>query len=554
MVMKRSKRPARLFHLSQTKHSIRCSGIGFIAVFASLMTAVPGLGAERVKLDYGGLSVEIATVELGTFATTGQVPDRLTPYMALTNPLQMASFRELLNQRLIVSDVSVSQFTHSPVGERLLNQAGQLFQSTLPEQRIDALRQAMIQAAKDKAGLTLLNVIRKFPENTVKVNVPLALSVIQENAEIFQRRTEVVTQIHQQEIADSLKHPVTIPPQPQLSRPGAIQWTKQTFTFQNPARTRRSNADLYLPSLPKANTGDIPVIVISHGLASNRSTFIYLATHLASHGFAIVVLEHLETSSEKFVRFLNGFEGAPDPSELTSRPRDITAVLDTLTQTARSDPALQKLNLREIGLFGHSLGGYTVLAAAGASINRLLLQDQCKQTLSEHPSLNLSMLIQCRILELPQTASLAVQDNRVKAVIAINPLTSSIFGQAGLSQIQSPILLLASTDDFFAPALPEQIEPFSWLTTPTKYLVIAHKATHFSFLGQEKKSVLPIPPGFIGPNPALAYPAFKAMSLAFFKRHLLNQPAYDIYLSESYFKTLNQNPFVFDIIQSLDKP
>ncbi|MGF1676636.1 MAG: hypothetical protein ACFCUV_23610 [Rivularia sp. (in: cyanobacteria)] len=55
---------------------------------------------------------------------------------------------------------------------------------------------------------------------------------------------------------------------------------------------------------------------------------------------------------------------------------------------------------------------------------------------------------------LPVDKSLTVKDERIKAVIAINPLTSHIFGEVGLNKLQAPVLLVAGTDDYFVPALP----------------------------------------------------------------------------------------------------
>lgn len=70
----------------------------------------------------------------------------------------------------------------------------------------------------------------------------------------------------------------------------------------------------------------------------------------------------------------------------------------------------------------------------------------------------------------------------MKAVIAVNPITSVVFGQEGMSKIQIPVLMIGGSDDYVAPAVSEQIYPFSWLTSPNKYLMLLEKGTHFSFL------------------------------------------------------------------------
>jgi predicted dienelactone hydrolase len=197
------------------------------------------------------------------------------------------------------------------------------------------------------------------------------------------------------------------------------------------------------------------------------------------------------------------------------------------------------------------MGGYTVLALAGATLHLDRLAPQCRQEQGEDLSFNQSLLLQCRATELP-FASRTLQDERIKAVIALNPLSSAIFGKLGLSQVQRPLMVVAGSDDVFAPAIPEQIVPFTWLTTTNKYLVPVESGTHFSFIGEEnQQGALPIPPELIGPNPELARAPLKALSTAFFKIYLTEQPEYRPYLSHAYLQQISQDPYQFTIVDSL---
>ncbi len=58
-----------------------------------------------------------------------------------------------------------------------------------------------------------------------------------------------------------------------------------------------------------------PLIVISHGIASDRSSFVYLAEHLASYGFAVAVLEHPGSNAERIQLYFAGLAGPPDAAE-----------------------------------------------------------------------------------------------------------------------------------------------------------------------------------------------------------------------------------------------
>ncbi|MFL9449630.1 alpha/beta hydrolase family protein [Tolypothrix bouteillei VB521301_2] len=107
-------------------------------------------------------------------------------------------------------------------------------------------------------------------------------------------------------------------------------------------------------------------------------------------------------------------------------------------------------------------------------------------------------------------------DPRVKAVIAINPVDSIIMGQDSLSQIKIPVMIVSSSADTIAPALLEQIQPFSWLTTPNKYLVLINGGTHFSAIAESPNAAIPLPTRVTGPSPVLARGYVQALVFLFF--------------------------------------
>ena len=136
------------------------------------------------------------------------------------------------------------------------------------------------------------------------------------------------------------------------------------------------------------------------------------------------------------------------------------------------------------------------------------------------------------------TPSLA--DERIKAVIAINPISSILFRtdsqgmSKDMSEIKVPVMIITGTEDLFAQPIPEQIYPFISLTTPEKYLVISKPGTHFSFIQEEENVPVELPKKLIGPDPNLAYPYLQALSVAFFRVYIQNQSESLLYLSESY--------------------
>jgi predicted dienelactone hydrolase len=300
--------------------------------------------------------------------------------------------------------------------------------------------------------------------------------------------------------------------------------------------------DLYIPHVQKP----APVIVISHGLGTDSSNFRYVANHLASYGFAVVVPNHLENGKAN---------SSTQADEFIDRPLDVKYILDELEKANESDLRFQGLlNLQQVGVFGQSLGGYTALALAGAEINFGQLQKDCQPEILQD-TWNISLLLQCRALALNKesVSKLNLRDERVKAAIAVNPITSSIFGKAGLSQIQTPVMLVGSSDDTVAPALFEQILPFSWFTNSQKYLVMLVGGTHFSTIGNGNggNEVVGDMSQVIGDHPAVARRYINALSLPFFQTYVAGTSQYSPYLNAAYAQAISSQPLSISFVQSL---
>ncbi|WP_418006544.1 alpha/beta hydrolase family protein [Nostoc piscinale] len=318
-----------------------------------------------------------------------------------------------------------------------------------------------------------------------------------------------------------------------MQKPGSLKSQKYTLNYFDSARNRTLLTNIYLPNL----LTPAPVIVISHGLGTDSSNFQYLATHLASYGFAVVVPNHPGSDPKQLRSQLP--EQATQlvtADEFQNRPLDIKYILNQLEKSDKSDARFKgKLNLQQVGVIGHSLGGYTALALAGAKINFTQLKQDCT-TEALRQTWNMSLLFQCRALELPnQSVNDNLQDNRVKAAIAINPITSSIFGKTGLSQIKTPVMIVASSNDTVAPALFEQILPFSWLTNSQKYLVTLIGGTHFSTIGDGNPASgqIALPTDVVG-DVLQARRYINAFSVPFFQTYIAKKPHYISYLHPAY--------------------
>ena len=309
---------------------------------------------------------------------------------------------------------------------------------------------------------------------------------------------------------------------------------------------KKSNLKSKIQNPPSSG---FPVIVISHGLGSDRTSFTYLAEQLASYGFAVAVPEHPGSNAKQLQSLLSGRANqVAEPNEFINRPLDVKYLLDELQRLDAYNLSFQ-LNFQQVGVIGQSFGGYTALALAGAKLNFKQLQTNCDEP---NDIWNVSLLLQCRALDLPET-DYNLQDPRVKAAIAINPIDSSIFGQAGLERIQVPVMIVGGSTDTVAPVLSEQILPFSWLDTAQKYLVVIERASHFSIIGETNpnQQAFVLPPQAIGPSPAIARRYMSALGVAFFQTYIAGNTQYRDYLSSAYVQAINQAPLNISLVQSL---
>lgn len=530
------------------KKFLRYLGLGLLSTF---LTATPGLGAERISFYYppfGEFSLSVDSLE--TFAREGKIDQNFSFYASRATPQQLAQLRDLLQQRFNVTPTLVSQVTYSPIGEQVMQQLGELLLTESRQNGFYAIRASLILAAVDQEGLTVVNLLRKFPSNTMRVNFTEGLRIVDDLSQLLRRRDEVVASLQKEAIAQAANSTVDFSQKLDLRSPGKFRWQKKNLELNDFLRNRRLPVDIYLPETQNSLSPPFPLIVISHGLASDRSPFVYLAEHLASYGFAVAVLEHPGSNAERIQQYFSGLAGPPQPTEFINRPLDIKYLLNELQRLEKLDPTLQgKLNFQQVGAIGHSFGGYTVLALAGANINFNQLRQDCDPITS---SFNLSLFLQCQAIELSPTIY-QLKDDRIKAIMAINPINSSILGEDGISQIKVPVMLVGASQDIFAPPVFEQIRPFTWLSASNKYLALIENATHFSAIAEptSENNVLPVPAALLGPDRTPVYSYLNALSVAFLETHLLNRPEYRSYLQPSYATYISQEPLNLSLLQSL---
>ncbi len=523
-----------------------------------LAMARAAVAAERVTLTYGFIEISTSVEALRAYGESGTVNEELAPYLRLLSEEQRSQFRQSLQARQDISPVALSQFLYSSIGQNILRYAGGIVQTAGRLDGAKGLRGALVLSAAEPEGLSLLGVIEKFPTSTVRIDSLRGFQIFGSLTGLIGETAEAIAAIENQSNRSAFSPASSLP---DLTQPGSFPVTVQTLEIYDGERDRALPTDLYLPARPDSSPA--PLIVISHGLSGDRTGFVNVARHLASYGFAVAALDHPGSDRRQLEDLLSGAaREIAQPTEFADRPRDVSYLIDELTRlSAANGPFANRLETARVGVIGHSFGGYTALALAGAQLNFETLQTNCDSEDFIFNAANPSMLLQCTALSAPEQFAADLRDPRIQAVVAMNPVGSSLFGQAGFSQIDIPILLVAGSDDPVAPALLEQIRPFIWLTqseetapAPDHYLALIEGGSHlYDVPGLAGGADFPSTNRLVSDSIPLAHSYLRALSLGFMQTEIAQNLSYRGALDDPYISLLSQPFLPLYVVDSLSE-
>ncbi len=486
------------------------------------LLASPGQAAEEILISYGILERTIAIADLELFVETGQLTPQLRAYNERLqfSPEQLAQIRQaLVTPAETLSPVAISQFLYTEQGNLLLNELTRVVRTPSREGDFSALRAALILGAdRAEGGVTLLDVLRAYPLEAIRIDLAEGFAIAQEiNRAIFQSEQAVALV---QALSAQEAEAAALTPEAYTALLRLIQQERRyevdRTSFVVPGISQR--VELYLPRLNPGQSPPpqgFPVVIISHGLGGTRRSYTYLANYLASGGIAVAAIEHSGSNDQQLLALLEGRADQVVPDEeFFRRPQDVSLVLNALERSQTNNTSLPiRLDMSRVGVIGQSFGGYTALALAGATFDPAGLERNCPpDTLTFNPSL----LLQCQAARLADSGQ-PLADPRVSSVFVMNPIGGVLFGAPGYAQVQIPVMMVGSAADTIAPVFPEQIRPFTWLTTPERYLVLLGQGTHFSVIGDIALPEQPIsiPPALVGPRPDLAQSYMQVLAAAF---------------------------------------
>lgn len=515
-----------------------------VGLVSTCLTSLPVKAAEKIFLSYGPLKFSINVESLELFAKDGTINDDLGQYLNRLSPEKQQEFRKVLTEKAPLEPVLVSRFFNSVMGQDMLTRLGKGITLEGGENGGIALRGAIVQSAFDPDGLTLLNVLKKYPTN-LQLQGELIQGAVETAEKVISGTELLVKEMRTWTAEETTKNaPVDYTKLHDIRKDGKYKVKKEVWQLKDKSRNRNFYVDVYVP---QNVTGNIPVVVFSHGLSSRPEDYSKGLNHLASYGYLVAAPQHIGSDLIYLKEMFEGYhKNIFAENEFIDRPKDISFVIDELERRNKSE-FQGKLNLKNVGITGHSFGGYTALAIAGATIDFDYLQKACE---TPYAGLNLSLLLECRALELPRE-NYQFRDPRVTAVLAGNPVNRFIFGEKGISKISIPVLMASGSNDPAAPPVFEQALPFTWLNTPNKYLALIEGQAHVNFneIDGGIKTALNSAVSLSLPSQDLIQAYIDSISVAFFEVHLNNNKDYRPYLQSSYAEYLSENQeFKLDFI------
>jgi predicted dienelactone hydrolase len=503
--------------------------------------------AERVVVRYGPFTESISLSELQAAAQAGQLPKGYESYTNKLSPQQRSLIVGALRTSVPINVVTMDQLLNTQIGTTILDD---LSQAVLRKDNagVQALRAAFVLGSKPREGFSLLSFIAAYPSKQIEINLPQVFAIATSLNTSFWQTQQFMVAISPKLASRNTQ--LTLPFDP--TQPGSAEVKILNLNLNDASRQREIPVDVYWSSTTDVSK---PVIVLTHGLGSVRTELRYLAQHLASYGFAVVALEHPGSNEKNTNSALVGENRLLKPQEFLERPKDISFVLDELEKLnqAAGNALAGKLAVNDIMVIGYSFGGGTALNIAGGELQLENLKQRCKDNLAVF---SLGETIQCVAQELPEN-SYQLRDARVKRAIALNPTTSLMFGDTGLTKVQVPTLVLASSADKTTPALTEQVIAFDKLPIP-KFFVGIVGATHLSVkdpnatLDQRGKINTPLSGGeIVGEQANDIRRYIKAIALAFAAQSTPEANKYAVFLTSDYAQYASTKAFPIRLITQI---
>lgn len=220
------------------------------------------------------------------------------------------------------------------------------------------------------------------------------------------------------------------------------------------------------------------LIMISHGTGGGRLTMEWLADKLVKQGFIVAAVDHWGNTYDNKI--------AIDFVTPWQRAQDISFVLTQLLRNPELDKVIDR---QQIGAAGFSIGGYTVIALAGAKLDLSAIdkftdtpEGRKEITIPEFPDLVNNLDENAIAASFKKSPPL--KDKRIKAVFTICPAVGQGFTkQSQFKDVDIPMFIVGAQSDSIAPVKTNAAH-YHKLMPKSKLMIVPGKTAHYVFLNE----------------------------------------------------------------------
>ncbi len=228
-------------------------------------------------------------------------------------------------------------------------------------------------------------------------------------------------------------------------------------------------------------TGQKPLVLLSHGSGSRGTALSWIASALVEQGFIVAAPDHPGTTS--------GDSTPQDTPKIWERTDDISTIITQLTTDKAWSASIDK---SRIGVLGFSLGGSTAMELAGA---RASLDDYVKYCMDYASSMDCEWFsggvgykngerVDVPKLDLRDVDKVRFEqpnhDTRIRAAVLVDPGLEVAFTKDSLKNIDIPLsfINLGSVGQIPVSVLSDQLAK----DVPNARYAQVNGSNHFSFL------------------------------------------------------------------------
>ncbi|MBE9060392.1 alpha/beta hydrolase [cf. Phormidesmis sp. LEGE 11477] len=324
----------------------------FIVTASEIARPKPAVAAEEIRLLVGGpitLSVSVASLE--TFAQTGGVAEDMRLFARVANEEALAGFRQALQSNFPLTVQQIDNLGYSDLGQDILFDVGKVIRPHPSLNGDHALRGAVIKAAANTrengqpAEWTVLDVLKQYPSQTIDLRLQDLQAIRRFITSYLNDKDQIIATIRAHAAIQSSQEANPVALSEDLSAPGSYAFETGTVTLSREDQRQTSqgvqprysfDVDTYIP---QGLSAPAPVVIVSHGYSDSKENFHYIGRHLASHGFVVLLPNHVGSNLEFRLSYTEGqLDTAMNPSEYISRPEEISYLIDWLEARVASSP------------------------------------------------------------------------------------------------------------------------------------------------------------------------------------------------------------------------